>query len=283
MVTRERLNKFIRKRCHEIRHQVKTFCTTRDGEALHTLRVEVKKLRAALALLQCCSTHHHLHSKGLKDVYKAAGAIRTAQINLKILQDLGVENKAFSDEQQRIIEEGMVAFCLAAHEYSRAVRGVQEDLEESTTAIKPQKVRSLFAGRIQKLSLFFSAPALDTVALHNTRKETKELMYMYTLLPLTLAASLPLNKDYLDQVQHQLGAWHDNAVTLSLLQGFEHTDPVVLAKLQQADASLLGEIKELTTGFEQKISTVPDADRIPAEKPNGEGPGSTPAPQETEP
>lgn len=282
MITRERLHKFIRTRCHEIRHQVKEFCTTHDGEALHILRVEVKKLRAAAALLQKGSSSHHLPTKGLKEVFKAAGAIRTAQINLKIFSDLGLESEAFIQEQQRIIEEGSTAFCQAAHRYRHDVHRVQEDLEAATTAIKPQKVRSLFAERIQKLSLFFSAPALDTVALHNTRKETKELLYMYTLLPPALAASLPLNKDYLDGLQHRLGDWHDNAVTLSLLQGFGTTDPGLLQKLQVADTALLDEIKDLTTDFAQKISTVPEAGTAPVENTAVEPPVSTPAPQKDE-
>lgn len=259
MVTRERLNKFIRQRCHEIRHQVKHFCATRDGEALHVLRVEVKKLRAAVSLLQSCTSGHHLHTKGLKDLYKTAGAIRTAQINLEIFRDQGLEHNAFVDEQQRVIEETRVAFCLAAHQYRQAVHQVQDHLEAGTADIKPQKVRSLFTERLRKLSVFFSAPALDTEALHNTRKETKELMYMYALLPPALAASLHINKDYLDQLQHSLGTWHDNTVTLSLLQGFSHTDPVLLEKLQQADVTLLQEIKNLTARFDQKIRTAAEA------------------------
>ena len=167
-----------------------------------------------------------------------------------------MELNAFINEQQRIIDEGTVAFCLAAHRYRQAVHQLQNHLEAGTSDIRPQKVRSLFTERLRKLSVFFSAPALDTEVLHNIRKETKELMYMYALLPPALAASLHINKDYLDRLQHSLGTWHDNTVTLSLLQGFSHTDPVLLEKLQQADATLLQEIKNLTTGFGQKIRTV---------------------------
>lgn len=262
MVTRERLNKFIRKRCHEIRHQVRAFCATHDGEALHLLRVEVKKLRAALVLLQECTHNTHLHSRGIKELYKAAGAIRTAQINLKVLGDLGQENRSFTVEQQRIIDEGSLAFCLDAPLYRQVVQETQEELEKDTVDIKPQKIRSLFAERIRNLTLFFSAATLDIVALHNIRKETKVLMYMYTLLPPALAASLPLNKDYLDCLQHSLGTWHDNTVTLSLLQGFRGTDPALLQKLQETDVVLLQEIKNLTAGFDQKISAIPETGTV---------------------
>ena len=273
MVTRERLHKFIRNRCQEIRHQVRVFCTTHDGEALHLLRVEVKKLRAALVLLQAARPDHHLQIKELKELYKAAGAIRTAQINGKLLKDLEQENDAFAEEQQRIIAEGSLAFCLAAPRYREAVHQVEEELEREIVDIKSQTVRFLFTGRIAKLSLFFSAPTLDTIALHNTRKETKELMYMYSLLPPALAASLPMNKDYLDRLQHALGSWHDNTVTQSMLQGFGQPDPALIEKLQAAEAALLQEIKDLTTGFDQKISSVPGAG--PLQK-NGQ---SGPAPQ----
>lgn len=256
MVTRERLNKFIRRRCHEIRRQVREFCTIHNGEALHVLRVEVKRLRAAVVLLQSCSSARHLHTKDLKELYKASGTIRTAQVNLQVLQEQETVNRQFADEQQRVIEEGSIAFCLASSRYRQAVQEVQDRLEEGTCAIKTGRVRSLFQERIAKLSLFFSAPALDTVALHNTRKETKELLYIYALLPPALAASLPLNKDYLEQLQHSLGNWHDNTVTLSLLLGFGQPHPGLIQKLQQTDEALLGEIKTLTTDFDQKISAV---------------------------
>jgi CHAD domain-containing protein len=261
MVTRERLHKFISKQCHEIRHQVRVFCTTRDGEALHHLRVEVKKLRAALVLIRSGAPAHHLHTKGIKELYTAAGAIRTAQINLKILQQLGVDNKAFATEQQRIIEEGSLAFCLAANQYRQDVHSAQEHLEAGAADIKPQKVKELFDNRIRKLSLFFSAASLDTVALHDTRKETKDLLYIHTLLPPALAASLHINKEYLDKLQHSLGSWHDNTVVLSLLQDFGNTDPPLLKKLHRADDDLLKEIIELTIGFDAKIHT--PADKTP--------------------
>lgn len=283
MVTRERLHKFIRKRCHEIRHQVRAFCTTHDGEALHLLRVEVKKLRAALVLLQAGRADHHLSAKGLSELYKAAGAIRTAQINFKMLEDLGQQNKAFAAEQQRIIDEGSLAFCLAAPRYRQAVHRVQEELERETVDIKSQAVRSLFKERIGKLALFFSAATLDTVALHNTRKETKELLYMYTLLPPSLAASLFLNKDYLDRLQHSLGTWHDNTVTLSLLQGFGGPDPVLVEKLQAAEDAQLQEIKDLTTGFDQKITAVREIEPLQQNGQSGSAPANPGASGEADP
>jgi CHAD domain-containing protein len=257
MITRERLNKFIRRRCHEIRHQVKEFCTSHDGEALHLLRVNIKKLRAMLALIEGCTSQHHLRDKRLKTVYRAAGVIRTAQINLKILHELDMEDEAFVARQQQLIDEGSLLFCLAAHQYQQSVHRVQEDLENCTADIKSQRIRTLFDERIHHLSLFFSAPVLDTVALHNTRKATKELMYMHAMLPAGLAASCCMNAVYLDQLQHKLGNWHDNAVTLSLLKSFEHTGPAILEKLQKTEGVLLDEIKGLTTGFDQKIRMIP--------------------------
>lgn len=282
MVTRERLNKLVRRHCREIRQQVKEYCSTRNGEALHQLRVEVKKLRALLALLQGC-TAHHPNAKGLKEVYRAAGAIRTAQINGKILQERGLENRAFVQEQARLIEAGTASFCHAAQRYRQDVHAVQKALEQDTADIKPQQVRRLFAARIQKLSLFFSAATLDTVALHDTRKETKELMYMYALLPSALAASLPLNKDYLDELQHRLGAWHDNAVILSLLQGFSTTEPALLEKLHEADAALLSDIRELTTGFAEKISRPSQGGTLPEAPVSGAGAEGASFPHQPEP
>lgn len=254
MVTRGRLHKFIAKRCGEIRHQVKEFCATRDPEALHVLRVETKKLRASLRLLQASTGQDHHDAKGLRSVYKTAGTIRTAQINLKILQDLKLDNPAFVREQDKIIGETSATFCKEAQHYRHKLHSFQDHLEASTQDVKSEKVKSFFRDRIAKLSLFFSAGTLDTAGLHNARKETKELMYVYALLPPALAASLGVNTAYLDQIQHKIGDWHDNTVTLSLLQGFGNADPALVGELQRAEAAHLAEIKTLATGFDQKIS-----------------------------
>lgn len=253
MLTRERLHKFLRKRCHDIRYHVKDFCARHDPEALHLLRVEVKKLKAFVYLLQQGTHHHHIQIKGLKKLYRQAGEIRSVEINKQILQELNWENQELNDKQNQTLKAASEGFCHHASHYRQEVNRVQQDLEKDIEDIKPGKVRSLFKQGVEKLALFFSAASMEVNALHSARKEVKSLMYLHALLPTALATSLGLDTTYLDNLQTKLGDWHDKVVTLSLLKTIDNMDASLVKQLEASCAASLQEIMELASGFDQKV------------------------------
>lgn len=216
------------------------------------LRVEVKKLKAFVSLLQQ-GTRHQIQVKGLKKLYKQAGVIRTVEINRKILQELSLAYKEFEEKQQQSLKEASTTFCQNESHYQDNIHRLQNNLEQSINHIKSEKVATFFQQGIEKLSLFFSAASMDAEALHSARKEVKNLMYLHALLPASLAASLRLNTSYLDSLQSKLGDWHDKMVTLSLLETMDNTDALRLQQLKASCAEALHEIRELACGFEQKV------------------------------
>ena len=153
------------KRCHDICYHVKDFCARHDPEALHLLRVEVKKLKAFVYLLQQGTHNHHIQIKGLKKLYRQAGEIRAVEINKKILQELNWENQEFNDQQDQTLNVASEGFCHHASHYRQEVNRVQHDLEKEIEDIKPGKVRSFFQQGIEKLALFFSAASMEVEAL----------------------------------------------------------------------------------------------------------------------
>ena len=256
MLTRGRLHKFLRKRCHDIRRHVKDYCVHQDPEALHLLRVEVKKLKALVYLLQNSTHHHHLQIKGLKKLYRLAGQIRSVEINKKILQELKLENKEFDQEQQQqTLKAASEAFCQHASHNQHQIHRVEYHLEKNLEPIRSEKVKTFFQQGIEKLALFFSAAVMDEEALHSARKEVKNLMYLHALLPASLSASLGLDTTYLDNLQTRLGDWHDKVVTLSLLKAMDNPDTSLVQLLEQSCTASLQEVRELACGFEQKVRT----------------------------
>jgi CHAD domain-containing protein len=253
MLTRGRLHKFLRKRCHDIRRHVKDYCVRQDPEALHLLRVEVKKLKALAYLLQNGTQHHHLQISGLKKVYRLAGEIRTVEVNKKILEELELENKEFEEEQQQTLKDASEAFCQHASRYQHNIHRVEHHLEKNLEPIRSEKVRTFFQQGIEKLALFFSAAVMDVDALHSARKEVKNLMYLHALLPASLSASLGLDTTYLDNLQTRLGNWHDKVVTLSLLKTMDDLDTSLVQQLERSCAASLQEVRELACDFNHKV------------------------------
>jgi CHAD domain-containing protein len=255
MLTRQHLRKFVRKRCRHVAQHLSDYCTTHDPEALHLLRVEIKKLKAFGRLLHKSAHHQQPNLKSIKPIFIQCGLIRTALLNLDILQHRNLEHETFIQEQKRIIAEESALLCNNLSHYQKKLKHQQTQLMHHTHAIHAPQIKTLFRQGVEKLGVFFSGASIDTAGLHEARKEVKDLMYIHALLPLALVAMLGINIEYLQELQSRIGTWHDNEVTLSLLKQFGQTDPTLIEQLEKENTSLIQDIKDFTTDFDQKIHT----------------------------
>ena len=91
---------------------LKAFIGTGDQEELHLFRVQVKKVKALLTLLDFASPRHQLLRgfKPVKKIFKHCGIIRNAYINLQLGARYHLDNEQFISGQQYIMENGVVEF-----------------------------------------------------------------------------------------------------------------------------------------------------------------------------
>src|SRR4051812_27352418 len=86
----------------------KAFVKNGDQEELHQFRVQVKKVRALLQLLDICSPANRLSKdiKPVKKIFKHCGEIRNAYINLQLSVRYQFKNEEFLLNQVSQIEKG---------------------------------------------------------------------------------------------------------------------------------------------------------------------------------
>ncbi|MEI6947604.1 CHAD domain-containing protein [Paraflavisolibacter sp. H34] len=251
MLERKHLVKFIHKRCERIRNCLRVYSWGQDPEALHVLRVEVKKLKAVVQLLNACcprpGRRAQLH--GLRQIYAQAGLIRTAQVNEKLLQAYHLHNDAFERQQAAILAEEPLRFCSRAKAYRHRVRRAGQDLAARATSIKNACILELFRQRLDELHRFFTGD-FTAEGLHERRKTLKTLLFLHSLLPAALAESLHLDLSWLDSLQERIGRWNDTDQALRLLSENALAGEELLAALRQEQAARLREVAVLARDFQ---------------------------------
>ncbi len=237
-----------------LRH-LTTFFELKNPEALHRFRIQVKKMKALLLFLQDdvqlkYETGYH---KSLQSIFKHAGRIRNAHINIGLLIKYPVSDLSYKIEQENIENNGIVQFCAKQNAYIRTVKSIRKVLSETFRDIDDKYIVALYKKRLKKIARFFHQPTENIEQLHNTRKKIKNLLYLYRILPKSLAWKLHLKEAYLEDLQDAIGKWHDVVLLLELLKTEGYANRSEIAAIHREKRRLFRSVQTLSANFAQKV------------------------------
>ncbi|WP_157986472.1 CHAD domain-containing protein [Chitinophaga alhagiae] len=240
MLKKKKQRKFLEKRRHAIRSYLADFAASSDPEALHQLRVEIKKLRA---FARFATPGAGEAVEALRKMFRKAGQIREAGLNLLLMKKYALANAALETRQTSLMREKSRSFRAYTAYYSGQAEKAVAMLTRKLKPLPNRRIKSWFKPQLRKTAALLAAPFPDK--LHNARKKIKMLLYVHGLAP----GRLPLNTDYLQALQEQIGNWHDVAVATALVT--REKDRGRLQRAQQLEEWRIGE----TAGnFMQKVS-----------------------------
>ncbi|MEP6513067.1 MAG: CHAD domain-containing protein [Parafilimonas sp.] len=257
MLKKRRQYKFLEKRCNAMQTHITDFVIKEDFEALHELRVEIKKLRAFAAFAEKYTEGNF--SKTLKPVikiFKYAGRIRTAQLNLQMIKKHKIGNADFINNQQVFCQENSDKFKDSLKFYINTIQKFCKKIKSKFHDIENKKIVVFYKKQLDFLKSFFQEE-LDEKKLHECRKKIKLLLYMENLLPKKVKQKLKLNKTYLDKLQDAIGKWHDAVLTAELLKTRNLTGEEKLKQIFNKKNKLLQTVKLLAKFFEEKVTRLP--------------------------
>jgi len=253
MLKKERQYEYIDKRCENAILSVKNFGENKDHEELHKLRVEIKKLKACATFTsKLTGGHYKKKLRPITDIFKKAGEIRTARLNLATLKKYHIRATAFRRGQLAISENAAQQFNTSAERYTHVIKSTCDVVRNDCCDISNKKIREFYSKKIELLSLFFTEK-FDEQKLHERRKIIKRLVYAESLLPDKLKGELAINIPYLDTLQDIIGKWHDALVIIDLLNN-AGTGAQKTALLVRQKEGLLQAVKLLANHFEKNIS-----------------------------
>jgi CHAD domain-containing protein len=222
MLSKKRQKKYLTKKEKQWLLQLHVFGESGDPEAIHQLRLNVKKVKAFVQMMKACSDKRIVKDFGpLKKMFRQAGKIRDAGNSLKLLKQFQVSFAEYSGRQERLQKEAETVFNQRAEEYKRKGKKAGRRLQADLHSVRSSCIRDWYASRLIRISVLVTASG---DLLHEARKRIKELLYVEKLLPRALAQEIGLDKDYLDKLQDVIGDWHDMAVIVATYAGREGAD-----------------------------------------------------------
>jgi len=235
--------------------QLKAFIETGDQEKLHQFRVQVKKLRAMLALLDAALSRNTLSKdfKPVKKIFRHGGDIRNAYMNLQLGIRYKLNNQQFTDSQQAVIENGINEFKVMGDSYLETVDKVYNAIQANLKAIGDRRINQFYKTHIEQIANTLSQLQFDET-LHDCRKQIKILLYNRKIAQKALDGKLQVNNDYLNQLQDHIGDWHDNELAITLFLTPELNEKPVITRIKRQNTRLKKVIAILTKDFWKKAT-----------------------------
>ena len=229
MLSRKKQKKYLTKKERDLLEQLRAYSESGDADALHRLRLDVKKVKAFVQMVKACSdkkTTRVFKDLGLlKKMFRQAGKVRDASNTIQLLEQQHWVPAAFRVEQDELRVSAVDEFRQQVGKYRKKGKKAGRRLLEDVNAIRTGCIRDWYAGQLIRIGLLLTASGDQ---LHEARKKIKELLYVEKLLPSGLVESLRLDKDYLDELQERIGQWHDMAVIVTEYAGRPGADSAAM-------------------------------------------------------
>lgn len=241
----------------KMKNPVKNFVKTGNQEELHQFRIQVKKLKATLILCSAENKNQHLLKdfKPVKKVFKAAGEIRNAHINLKLAKKYNLDDADFKNQQQKTLDEGIETFKNKGKKKIRSIKEAQVILQQNLHRLPDKTIRNFYQEKLAAIDAFFMMPVFND-ELHNARKNIKLLLYNEKIASKSIQNKMDFDADYLDDLQNAIGEWHDHNLAIETLAGTGKDELAAINDLKNSNAELEKAILEKSSNFMTKINKV---------------------------
>lgn len=242
-----------------MKKQVKAFLESGDQEALHQFRIQVKKLKAMLTLYALEPDNQALlkHFKPVKKVFKKAGDVRNAYINLKLGEKYQLDDPKFSNVQQENMNVATNEFKKKGSKYLKTIRKTHILLQNEIARLRNKTIRRLYQDKLVEIDTFFTNIKFND-ELHNARKNIKLLMYNRQIAANAIQDKLKINYTYLDKLQSSIGEWHDHNLTIEVLSDTGKAEDRAIKEIKNSNAALEKTILEQSNNFKQKVEAAED-------------------------
>jgi CHAD domain-containing protein len=213
------------KRCRNLQQHKAQLRFGLNAEANHDFRVEIKKLRAFLRLLQqtqACPPELHL-PRSFHQFYKAVGDVRSLQLQRVWVQSICKELAC---------PEPTGYMAVLASSEKKARKQVREKAKEISVPWLHQQLVKALPATLRKrdaenfvqqkrtqLAGYLAAASVTDAVLHDIRKLLKDLLYVWPWIDGVMAEAFPplfLTKANCLRLAERLGSYQDCCVSISL-------------------------------------------------------------------
>ena len=216
-----------------------------------------------LTLIEETSDKHGLLKafKPVKEIFKRAGQIRDAHINLQLSAQHNLKNETFENAQYKIITDGINEFKDKEEENLKTIKDCYKHIRKQLVPVKNNSVAAFYQKQLEQIAVTFTIASFGE-EMHTNRKMIKVLIYNQKMAGKALNGSLSVNTEYLDKLQSTIGKWHDNVIAAQLFATPELNDKRFVTILNRKNVGVKRRITLLADDFLKKATTAEPAKQL---------------------
>lgn len=230
------------------------FFELQDPEELYHFRIQVKKMKALLFFLQdgVLGKYEKEHLKSVQYIFKHAGRIRSAHINIGLLLQYPAADLSYKTEQENIKKNEIKQFIARHHAYIKTVKSIRKGFTDAFRNINDKNIVAWYKKHLKKIFSILKQSNDCIDKWHKIRKKIKNLLYLYRILPNSTARKLHLNDAYLEHLQEAIGKWRDVVLLLELLKTEAYANRNEITTIQRKKRRLYRSVQTLSDNFEME-------------------------------
>jgi len=198
-----------------------------DHDGIHKLRVEVKKLRAFLRLIDTDKSEPEIKiPKKFKRLYHIVGAIRDAQLEQKKIDGWKVNLPLYTGNLNLNISRQKEEW--KKHYSKKVIARLKEKIDNHTiTNLKPEVLKIFFDERIENIEAFSRKRSHSNNQIHAVRKQVKDMLYVAKFAEKKWIKGYEKIAGFsvaeLDKLSAVIGDYNDGRIMLEHLTSFSST------------------------------------------------------------
>ncbi len=175
-------------------------------EEIHRLRVGIKKIRAMLRFMKE-SSQVKISTTQLDILFEDAGLIREYSVNIRLLEKYKMQNAIVISILRKDLLRSEKNFKSRIHLYIADLDKFEK--QKSITKLEWPNVKKLKKHFEKKNSHLNIKKIKSRKKLHQFRMKLKRLLYVYDALSVTKKKLVKFKGKEIDQLQNEIGKWHD--------------------------------------------------------------------------
>jgi CHAD domain-containing protein len=235
----KRFEKFVQRQIKSLIKHLKKYKNNRDPEALHQIRVDIKKIKAALQVIKNGKKGFKAHKNFIpfRKIFRRADNIREPDVLMQMLKRYQpgeiTDDRIFGSRKH-----SAKAFESDIPYFIWTVKSHAKKLEALSNKVRSDDLRKYLQGKKQELkSLLYPRPRMRII--HEVRKAVKEIIYLSEVQD-TLKGK---EAKFYDKVQDTIGQLHDKQVLLGIIKNKK--DETSITQREAIKSESLSDKKEI--------------------------------------
>jgi len=210
----KRLEEYVQSEINSLINHLKDYGRHGKPDALHKIRVDIKKVKAVLGAINGCLKGFKAHKNFIpfRTIFRKAGSIREPDVLVRMLRKYKVD-ETVDELLPGNVERSAAAFKSDVPRFIAVVKRSTKKLKASSKQVHYHDFASYLANKKKVLkSQLYPRPKMSII--HKVRKGIKELMYLSELEE----DGKKREVKFYDIMQDVIGRLHDKQVLIDLLK-----------------------------------------------------------------